>query len=507
MTSRSPAVSYGASAKEHAKKNLNSRLANRYEIKEDELERFQAFQEKYRYDPRSFVEDCVEFPNDGELAPYQSEILDLLMRDKRVAVRGPHGLGKTVLAALLVLWASLVSINCKVPTTASAWIQLQKYLWPEIRLWAKRLRWDIIGREPFKLRELMTLSLRVESDQGITEAFAITSDEHHRIEGAHADRMLIIFDEAKAIPFSTWDALEGAFSNAGPDTGYEAYAFAISTPGIPSGRFYEIHARRKGYEDWKVRHVKLEEAIAAGRIDREWAEQRKRQWGEDTAVYLNRVLGEFAASDSTNVAIPLPWIEAANERWREWKESGNALPDVDPVVGVDPGGGNAVTAIAPRYENIVSDMHILRGKNSTAYIAGIVATYIKGGRGVIDVGWNPGVYDELRNLGKNVTSFHSSHRSHERDSTGELGFYDRRSAAYWNLREKLNPENNENIMLPPNDTLIGDLAAPTWGMTSGGKIKVESKKDIKKRIGRSTDFGDAVVYSFEQNRSIKLVLI
>jgi hypothetical protein len=33
-------------------------------------------------------------------------------------------------------------------------------------------------------------------------------------------------------------------------------------------------------------------------------------------------------------------------------------------------------------------------------------------------------------------------------------------------------------------------------MTSGGRVQVESKEDIRKRIGRSTDDGDAVVMAF-----------
>jgi len=44
--------------------------------------------------------------------------------------------------------------------------------------------------------------------------------------------------------------------------------------------------------------------------------------------------------------------------------------------------------------------------------------------------------------------------------------------------------------------LLGDLSAPHWWVTSGGKIQVERKEDIYKRLGRSTDDGDAVVQSF-----------
>ena len=49
---------------------------------------------------------------------------------------------------------------------------------------------------------------------------------------------------------------------------------------------------------------------------------------------------------------------------------------------------------------------------------------------------------------------------------------------------------------PDDDLLIGDLVAVHWKDQSGGKILVEPKADIKERIGRSTDYGDAVVMAF-----------
>jgi hypothetical protein len=85
--------------------------------------------------------------------------------------------------------------------------------------------------------------------------------------------------------------------------------------------------------------------------------------------------------------------------------------------------------------------------------------------------------------------------------TPELGFVNKRSAARWNLRELLDPANNEDIALPPDDLLTGDLTAPHWRVMSGGKIQIESKDDIYKRIGRSTDDGDAVVMAFYQEPS------
>jgi len=219
----------------------------------------------YRYDPVAFTHDCIEWPEGRALAPYQEEILGALATKHRAAARGPHGLGKTTTAAIAVLWFALTrnaaGDDWKIPTTAGARRQLTKYLWPEIHKWARRIRWEKVGRQPFAASELLTLSLKLKCG----EAFAVASNSADLIEGAHADCLLYLFDEAKAIPDTTFDAAEGAFSGAGADTGQEAFALAISTPGEPQGRFYAIHSRKPGFEDWYVRHVTLGEAVRSRR--------------------------------------------------------------------------------------------------------------------------------------------------------------------------------------------------------------------------------------------------
>lgn len=462
------------------------------------------FKETYHDDPVAFVHDCFDWEGDSKPAPYQEEVLANIPLKKRVSVRGPHGLGKTTLAAWAVLWFALTrdGDDWKVPMTASSWRQLSKYLLPEIHKWSRRLKWAKIGREPFDDRsELLVLNLKLETG----EAFALASSDAALLEGAHADSLFYVLDEARAIPDDTFDAAEGAFSGAGEDTGREAFALAVSTPGEPVGRFYDIQKRKPGFEDWWVRHVKLEEAIAAGRISRKWADQRKRQWGEKSAVYQNRVVGEFAA-DSEEVVIPLAWVELANERWHEWVEAGR--PGKFVCVGADIGGGGEnsdKTVLALAYEGYkVGELRKYpRGDIDTATmetvgrIKGILEA--KGGKAVIDVvGIGLGVYHRLRELGhKNALAFNAGKSTDRRDKTGEFGFFDRRSAAWWLLRELLDPEEDIGIALPPDDELTGELTTPKKQMRSGARIKVEDKESIKTRLKgrRSTDNADAVIQS------------
>ncbi len=444
----------------------------------------------YRDDPALFLRECFLWPEGKGPAAYQEKALSALPTSKRVAIRGPHGLGKTALNAWTVLWfaSTREGEDWKVITTASSWRQLEVYLWPEIHKWSRMLDWSKLGREPFTANELLMLNLKLFTGA----ASAVASDRPELIEGAHADQILYIFDEAKVIPDATFDAAEGAFSGAGGDGELQALALACSTPGEPQGRFYDIHRRKAGFEDWEVFHVTVDEAIAAGRVSTEWVEQRAKQWGRKSAVFINRVLGDFASSDEDSV-IPLAWVEAAIARWELGEDAGPLT-----CVGVDVArSGSDKTTLAPRYGWRISEVEAHSLEDLMQTTGRVVGALQRGGYAVVDViGIGAGVVDRLREQGLPVIAFNAGAGTHKLDASGELAFLNCRSAAWWTMREVLDPTSGCPVALPPDDLLIGDLTAPKWRVTSAGKIQVESKDEIRKRLGRSTDHGDAVIESF-----------
>lgn len=452
------------------------------------------------YNPVQWVADCIIWPTGDDLTDYQDEIFGALPVRRRVAVRAPHGAGKTAIVGLAVLWFAttrdLGGIDWKVIVTASAWRHLSVFAMPEVHKWARRINWDVLGRAPFTNHELLDLSLKLQYGA----ATAVASNDPAKIEGAHADSLLYIFDEAKTIPSGTWDAAEGAFSG-GRSSGYpEAFALAMSTPGAPAGRFYEIHKRARGLEDWWTRHIRLEETIRAGRISEDWAKQRAIQWTVDSAMYNNRVLGEFYANDETTV-VPLSWAELAVERWLAWVEAGSPIPDGRQWLGVDVGRGGAdSTVLARRVAHIIQSLEI-HHREDTMQTATRVLTAIGDDREylpVVDsIGVGGGVVDRLRELGVPVLAYTGSAKTAARDRTKEHGFNNVRSAAYWHVRELLDPAFDAELMLPSDELLLADLNAPTWDTVTGfpPKIRIEKKEDLVKRLGRSPDRGDAAVMS------------
>jgi len=443
---------------------------------------------RWMHAPVAWADECLKV----DLAGYQGEVLDALPVRRRVAVRGPHGLGKSFMGAVLVNWFAttrdLAGLDWKIITTASAWRHLEVYLWPEIHKWAGRIDFDTLGRAPFNPRaELLDLRLKLNTGA----ATAVASNQPERIEGAHADEILYLLDEAKIIPPATWDSIEGAFSGAGSDTSANAYAFAMSTPGPPSGRFYDIHRRAPGYEDWWVRHVTLDEAVASGRISQDWASQRLLQWGPDSAIYANRVLGEFHASDEESV-IPLSWLEAAIERWHDWDRAGRPSPGGPLWTGVDVGRGGDETILAHRDGWAIT----LSGNRIKDTMSTVALVQALDGRAIVDaVGVGAGVYDRLREMHVRPLAYVGSGKTSHRDRSGKFGFTNVRSAAYWNLRELLDPAYDPVLALPPDDLMISDLTTPRWDVTSGvpPKYQVEAKDKVVERLGRSPDRGDGVV--------------
>ena len=463
---------------------------------------------RYLHDPAGFARDCIRWDavprsrDEGAgtgargLAGYQAEILTLLDGKSRVAVRGPRGLGKSAIGSITVLWFALTreaaGIDWKIVTTAGAWQQLKNYFWPEVHKWAGLVRWDVVrdGRPP-RSDELMRQALRL--PHGLALAAAPTDSA--KIEGAHASAILIMFDEAKLIPAGTWDAIEGAMSGGG-----EALALALSTPGDPQGRFWDIHSRRKGLEDWTARHVTLDEAVAAGQISRAWADQRIRQYGMTSQFVQCHVLGEFHAADDDAV-IPLAWIEDAVARWHAWADEGRPDLPGPHAVGVDVAGSGAdMTVLALRKGPVLTELRRF-AKQDTMGTTGRVKGILDADPGctaVVDaIGIGAGVVDRLREQKCRTEAFTASRTAgNRRDASREFRFSDMRSFAWWKMREALDPSKSPVICLPDDDQLTGDLCAPKWKVESGARIKVESKDDIRKRIGRSTDDGDAVIQAW-----------
>jgi hypothetical protein len=210
--------------------------------------------------------------------------------------------------------------------------------------------------------------------------------------------------------------------------------------------------------------------------------------------------GDFTAGaqDDEFQVIPTDWIRAAQDRWKA--DDGETME----TVGVDVAqGGNDNTVMAPRWKgksttHWFDKLRKWKGVETPdgATVAGLfIQVQRNAAQANIDMGGGYGgsTFEKLREAELSVFGFVPSEGSDSRTQDGKLGFRNRRAEATWRLRELLSPESRETVALPPDAQLRADLASYRWKLVSGGIIQVEAKDDIRKRIGRSPDDGDAVI--------------
>jgi hypothetical protein len=214
--------------------------------------------------------------------------------------------------------------------------------------------------------------------------------------------------------------------------------------------------------------------------------------------------GDFQASRTPNPwqVIPSAWVEAAMQRWEPRASKGRMLS-----VGADVArGGAAEFVIATRHDGWWFD-ELLAVPGAAVPDGPTGAGLIVSRRGdnapvhVDVVGVGGAVVDPLRENDIHVIPINGADSSEQRDRTGQLGFANYRSWAWWHLRELLDPIADLGVALPRDPQLKADLCAPRWRLTGRGGIAVESKyksaqsqePEIVKRLGRSPDRGDAVV--------------
>jgi hypothetical protein len=206
--------------------------------------------------------------------------------------------------------------------------------------------------------------------------------------------------------------------------------------------------------------------------------------------------GDFLAgrTDSPFQILPTAWVKAAQDRWSMAGRSG--MMD---SVGVDVArGGSAETVIAVRYGPWFDELHCFPGTVTPdgPAVAALAVQFTRDKAPVhVDViGVGTSVYDHLKGNNIHVVPINSAEASHETDKTKTLRFANKRAELWWKMREDLDPQSRQDIMLPPDPQLRADLCAPQWKLTARG-IQVEGKDDLMKRIGRSTDRGDAIIYA------------
>ncbi len=452
-----------------------------------DLARLRAEMDRCRRDPADFVRTWLGIDS---LWEKQVEILEAIRDHRKVCVASCHDSGKTFVAAAAAIWFFQSFWPSVVVTTAPGGRQTESLLWANIRAMKAAAPVDlpgIVGTTSWKLEE---------DPRSYMIGFSTSADraqEHAtRFTGFHSEHLLLIFDEAAAVEKPIWDAAHGLMTS-----GHVRW-LAIGNPSDPSGEF----ARAYSSGDWHAIHIDAYDTpnIRAGKQlfphfpSLDWLAEMQRKCGPDyesNPEYQFKVRGIFPTSAVDTLIGVGEFLDACRRRADE-------DPETVVTMGVDVAryGGDRTAIVVLRGGKILHAEAY--GKQDVVFTAGRVlelaprvglAKNEAERIAIDDTGVGGGVVDVLRGNGWGVNGVNFG-ESPERD---EATCANRRTELWVAVKEWIRKEAGLADLTPAiHEELRADLTTVKYSFRPDGRRILEPKEEIRKRIGRSPDYGDAL---------------
>ncbi len=448
-------------------------------------------QERWQHDPAAWVRERLG----GFAWSKQREILASVHDHRRTAVRSGHGVGKSHTAALVACWwlDTHPPGSAFVVSTAPTFPQVRAILWRYIR----------------RLHSAAKLPGRVNQTEWFIDdelvGFGRKPADHDEsaFQGIHERYVLVLLDEACGIPEQLWVAADALTTNV------DCRMLAIGNPDNPASHFRKVCAPGSGwhtigisaFDSPNLSGEKVPEKVALSLVSREWVQEKRTEWGEDNPLYRSKVLGQFSA-DHPNQVVRQSDVAACRVPVEGPPDERDLLPV---ELGVDVGGGGDETVIRERRGRVAGREWSARTDRPEA-IAPLVLQAIRetGATAVkIDsIGIGFGVIGELRNMtGRGL------HRAHidavnVAEKPQEPGKYlNLRAELWWEIGRGLSERRGWDLSGMANaDAAVAQLLEPRWDIDAQGRIRVEPKAEVIKRLGRSPDNADALLLAFYVGR-------
>ena len=435
---------------------------------------FDDFIRLYRNDPVKFVRVVLqETP-----LKWQEELLRKIAAGKRrISVRAGHGVGKSTVCSWAIVWVMCTRFPQKCVMTAPTAGQLFDALFSELKAQVNKL--PPVLRDSFDVLS-DRISLKAAPESSFASARTSSSERPEALAGIHSENVLLIVDEASAVPEPVFEAAAGSMS------GHSACTILIGNPTRNSGLFYRTHHELSA--DWDTMHVSC---LDIPLVSKDFVEQIKATYGEGSNAFRIRVLGEFAVADNDTL-IAAELVDAA---------MGRDVPvDVSDgmVYGLDVARfGTDRSALCKRKGNVVMEVKSWGGLD-LMQLVGAVVNEARTDNPVeicVDtIGLGSGVADRLREMGYNVRDVNVAESSAMNPNANKL-----RDELWLAVKDWLA---TRTVRIPNDQTLRHELVAPRYNFSSSGKIVVESKDAMKKRGMRSPDLADAVCLTFAGNAAL-----
>lgn len=418
-----------------------------------------------------------------------------------ISVRSGRGAGKTSCTAWILIWFLLSHHNSKICCVGPTQDSLQKVLFSEIHNWVhkKNDRDEYLFQEPFRsMLEVRIDTISVIEDgkesrswQAYTRVSSRASDKGQTegvLGGFHGDSILAIFDEANAVNDNAFGALEQTL------VGRCNLALLLFNPTKNYGYAWKSHFDPNASRYFAQLHWNTEKSDL---VSKDFIKTLRDKYGENSNEYKVSVLGIPPDSDDSAL-IPYIWVEEAVEKPITQYNKPMKL------LGVDVGGGQDPTVCCFREGLIVHDFHRIHSIDMVEQaleVRKLVQKYNIEMVLIDTIGIGSGLYNLLRSekgfvtRGVNVATKASS--PDYRILRDELWFLIR---SYFETKA---------VSIPKNDAFRVEITTIKYD-TLGGKIVVEGKESIRKRLGRSCDTADSFLLTMtvkDWNKSGTLDLI
>lgn len=353
---------------------------------------------------------------------------------------------------------------------------------------AKSVAWDYLKRYARPLPGLKVneseLAISLPSAGGGAKIRIFGADKPDALRGLYFDG--IVLDEVAQMKPEVWEEIiQPALADR------RGFALFIGTPkgvNLFSTLYYHaLKAREEGNEDWAAlafdcyaTNALPQEEI--GRLRAELTDNKFRQEmlcdftasADDSLITLDDANAAFARNADLQIAAAWPL-----------------------VLGVDIARfGSDSTVFFPRQGPLARKPVVLRKKSNTDVAQRLLA-WIDEHRPAlvaIDQGQGTGVIDIVRDMAPSCVAIHEIPFGSK--ALDDKKYFNRR-AEIWHMMAQwiktsgcLPQEANLKKML------LAELSAPVYSFDAQGRIKLETKEEIKKRLNHSTDLGDALALTF-----------
>ena len=438
------------------------------------------FVSTYRDDPVAFVREILG----AEPFDYQQALLmDIANGERKISVRSGHGTGKSTTFSWAMLWFAMTRFPFKVVVTAPTSGQLFDALFAELKRWINEL--------PEALRPILDVkndrvSLLAAPSEGFISARTSRAETPEALAGVHSANVMLVVDEASGVPEQVFEAAAGSMS------GHSAVTLLASNPTRSSGTFFETQTRLSG--SWKCHHWSCAKSPL---VSRDFIEEMKLRYGEESNAYRIRVLGEFPLADDDTI-VPFHLVNAAVYRDIEPDETATVIWGLDVARF-----GSDKTALAKRQGNTITEINSWQGLDLMQTVGRVKAEYdglpmsVRPKEIMVDViGMGGGVVDRLRELGLPVRGINVAESPSMKDTYTNL-----RAELWFKVRGWLE---QRGAKLPRNEQLIAELTSIRYSFVSSCKMKAEGKDDMRKRGLASPDLADAVCLTLASDAATAL---